>query len=51
MNTVVVGFDYNFIRNSIIKLEEDKVINICSWFISGKNFDQEGVSRTLCKKV
>lgn len=42
MNTVVVGFDYNFIRNSIIKLEEDKVINICSWFICGKTFDQEG---------
>ena len=42
MNTVVVGFDYNFIRNSIIRLNEEKIINICRWFISGKTFDQEG---------
>lgn len=43
MNTVVLNMDYRFIRDVIIKLDKEKIIDIKGWFINEGTF-QEKVS-------
>lgn len=41
MKSVIVGLDYPFIRNVIISLEQNGIIEISKWFVSEETIKEK----------